>query len=233
MGRKIRRVPMDFDWPLGATYIGFLCPYNGTKCPYCEGKGYSPEARRVSDDWYDTDRTGRQWCHNITQDEVDALLEKGRLIDLTHVFRRPEGWVPNGKPKPTVDEVNAWSRNPTRGGFGHDSINQMICVTARCKRLGIDRLCKKCEGEGHLYLTPEIKALAEAWERVEPPTGEGWQEWETVSEGSPTSPVFATPEELAKHLARGAGMSGGSYERALAFVKEGWAPSFMIVMPAK
>lgn len=34
-------------------------------------------------------------------------------------------------------------------------------------------------------------------EILEPPRGEGWQLWETTSEGSPTSPVFKTAEELA------------------------------------
>ena len=29
-------------------------------------------------------------------------------------------------------------------------------------------------------------------ERREPPIGDGWQVWETVSEGSPVTPVFAT-----------------------------------------
>lgn len=35
------------------------------------------------------------------------------------------------------------------------------------------------------------------WECDEPPTGEGYQLWETTSEGSPTSPVFESAEELA------------------------------------
>jgi len=35
----------------------------------------------------------------------------------------------------------------------------------------------------------------------DPPTGEGWQLWETVSEGSPLTPVCATAEELARYCA--------------------------------
>lgn len=38
---------------------------------------------------------------------------------------------------------------------------------------------------------------ADEWEHEEPPTGAGWQLWETTSEGSPISPVFASAEELA------------------------------------
>lgn len=64
----------------------------------------------------------------------------------------------------------------------------------------------------------------------EPPEGEGWQIWETVSEGSPTSPVFATREELIEHLmTKGAGGVCGpsSREAAERFVETGWAPSFV------
>ena len=65
---------------------------------------------------------------------------------------------------------------------------------------------------------------------IEPPTGEGWQVWETVSEGSPISPVFATPEELARHmtLTRWGADRGTSYEAWLAFITgPGWAPSMV------
>jgi len=58
-----------------------------------------------------------------------------------------------------------------------------------------------------------------------------FQLWETVSEGTPVSPPFATRDELARYLAehgdfwdekRGAG--GWGAERAKAFVLLGWAP---------
>lgn len=35
-------------------------------------------------------------------------------------------------------------------------------------------------------------------ERVGPPTGDGYQLWETTSEGSPISPVFVTLNELCE-----------------------------------
>ncbi len=36
------------------------------------------------------------------------------------------------------------------------------------------------------------------YNRIEPPKGDGYQLWETTSEGSPTSPVFATLEALCE-----------------------------------
>lgn len=67
-----------------------------------------------------------------------------------------------------------------------------------------------------------------------------FQLWETVSEGTPVSPPFATKEELADHLAEhgdggwGASEKGGwGKEMAYKFVMgSGWAPS-MVVMGGK
>lgn len=52
------------------------------------------------------------------------------------------------------------------------------------------------EQEDVQALIEEIKRLHEEWEKFEPPTGEGFQLWETTSEGSPDSPVFETIEAL-------------------------------------
>ena len=45
------------------------------------------------------------------------------------------------------------------------------------------------------YLKEPIAKLKEL---LEPPKGEGYQLWETTSEGSPVSPVFATLDELCE-----------------------------------
>ena len=42
----------------------------------------------------------------------------------------------------------------------------------------------------------------------DPPSGDGYQLWETTSEGSPISPVFETLEELAKWCEDGATIFG-------------------------
>lgn len=54
MGRTLKRVPLDFAWPTGKTWGGYLNPFNAqsTSCDQCEGKGYSPTARLLSDQWY-------------------------------------------------------------------------------------------------------------------------------------------------------------------------------------
>ena len=59
--------------------------------------------------------------------------------------------------------------------------------------------------------------------------------YEDTTEGTPISPAFLTPEELARWLvdngASSFGSSTGSYEGWLAVAQGGWAPS-MIVTPA-
>ena len=62
------------------------------------------------------------------------------------------------------------------------------------KRVPLDfnwPLCQVWQG----YLRPG--RAAKGWQPQEPPVGPGYQLWETTSEGSPMSPVFATLAELA------------------------------------
>lgn len=70
--------------------------------------------------------------------------------------------------------------------------------------------------------------LFEEWydnERYDPPEGEGWQVWETVSEGSPVSPVFASSEELVAWIVS----EGHTPGAAKAFVRIGYVPSMVVV----
>ena len=132
MGREIKRVPLDFDWPVGKIWPG-----------YC-----------IS------------WCESV-DDDCELCKQFMRLIGL----EQTEHGCPN------IPILNV-------------------------------------------------------------PEGEGWQIWETVSEGSPVTPVFATPEELAKWCVENDndngkyGLAGpGSkpdYDGWMCFIKEGWAPSFVM-----
>lgn len=280
MGRELRRVPLDFDWPLKETWAGYLNPFyeRSAECSACGGTGESPIARRMSREWYGNapfdpvaygarpitrnhppiraraelnvkqspgfygtgelavDREAMRlwklwrgmWSHNLIQADVDALIAHGRLMDFTHVPRTAEqheivrakvaaggnSWLPepNGC-IPSADEVNDWSFR----GFGHDSINRSVCVTARAAREDISEaqcVCPSCDGDGRSWPSPEVKTQYETWERSEPPKGDGFQLWQTTSEGSPVSPVFKTLEDLCEWCARNATTFG--YDRASA-----------------
>lgn len=280
MGRELKRVALDFEWPMNKVWEGFLNPYykESYNCPHCDGTGSSPEARRLKDLWYGyipfkpEDRWSRpfvpsdevikalalrnvsdapeyygtgliserseaqrlcdlfnsSWSYHVNSDDVAALVEGGRLVDFTHTWTREEGWKPKEPPYiPTPQEVNEWSVST----MGHDSVNQWIVTGAECKRLGVPELCTHCEGEGTVWLSPEAEQAADEWKPTEPPAGEGYQIWETVSEGSPISPVFATPEALAEYMAgrEWGADKGTSYEAWLAFIRgPGWAPSMVM-----
>lgn len=53
----------------------------------------------------------------------------------------------------------------------------------------------------------------------------GWCMYQTVGEGSPLSPVFPDPEGLVAWLVDS---EGYSWPAAARFVKDGWAPMFMM-----
>ena len=91
MGREIKRVPLDFAWPLHVQWKGYMDPYTSQRCPACDGTGYNPETKHIADNYYQ----GERWCNAITQDEVDALIERGRLRDFTHEFIAGRGLVPS------------------------------------------------------------------------------------------------------------------------------------------
>lgn len=198
---------------------------NVTRAPEFYGSGKMAihiEAIRLCALW------NNSWSHHLNSDDINALVAADRLYDFTHTFDPVNRWKKKDPAYlPTPREVNIWSIS----GLGHDSINQWVCVKAECARKGVSYTCDECGGAGNHWPSPEAKQTYEDWEPTEPPAGDGYQIWETVSEGSPISPVFATPELLAGHMTKtkwGAD-KGTPYETWLAFIRgPGWAPSMVI-----
>jgi hypothetical protein len=238
MSREVKRVPLDFVWPMNKVWQGYLTPdrLHEDKCPDCKN-GYSPEAQHLFDLWYgyvpfepadsgstpltsDTpavrmraernvaqspdyygtgefaiwregERLARLWngmlSHHLTDDDVAALVEAGRLMDFTHTWTKGVGWQPN-EPMvvPSAEQVNNWSLH----GLGHDSLNASVVIGARCKRLGVPEACATCGGHSTVERYPGQRAEAEAWKEL----------WETVSEGSPVTPVFSSADDLVTYL---------------------------------
>lgn len=68
------------------------------RCEDCGYSGYNPETRKISDDWYGNRDPRDRWDAKLTTDEVVALVEEGRLRDLTkgfngHYDRETSQWV--------------------------------------------------------------------------------------------------------------------------------------------
>lgn len=239
MGGEVRRVPVDFDWPIGKIWDGFLMPesLHELNCRACGGEGYGPEARAIARTFYPHQIGGPNadvlaWHDKLGQAEVDNLVAEGRLRTLVNrepTDDNPRDWEWVSVPRAAA-EVNEQNRRP--GLDGHDAINRMILVEFRCKALGIPLRCPDCKGHGSVEVYPGQRADAEQWEETDPPIGDGWQVWETVSEGSPISPVFPDREGLIGWLMSPEYNWGTSRpltrEQAEAFTESGWAPTFIV-----
>lgn len=126
------------------------------ECEVCKGDGYHKNARYVVDGFYQhSSHDGLFWHDKITQDEVQALVDAGRLRDFTH--GKPEGYVP------TAAEVNQAERHPRRGFIGHDGINRSIIIRTRLNRLGIPVECDNCDGNGYVYTSDKPHVSLTLW----------------------------------------------------------------------
>lgn len=128
----------DFTWGLDdlneVVNFYFEVERASKECATCEGNGYHPEAQRVVNTFYaHMNSGGESWKDKITEDELAALVEAGRVPATA-----------------TVDQINAENR-PGARGFGHDAINRSILTEARIERLGLKKHCPTCEGRGSVY----------------------------------------------------------------------------------
>ncbi len=204
LNRNVKRVPLDFSWPLNEVWEGYLNPHDGVKeCPACYGTGYNRATHVISEAFYNLSNREKAWHDKINQDEVQALIDAGRLCDFTHTWSQKDGRVKKDPPCiPTAKEVNTWENS----SIGHDAINRWILIEARAKRLGVYGKCSFCGGDGEIKNKDKEEFLNyENWKPKEPPIGKGLQCWETTSEGSPMSPVFKTLDELCEWLSRNTG----------------------------
>lgn len=225
MGREIKRVALDFDWPIGKVWEGFVNPYYH-KCPQ-DGKtcfrGYTAAAR---------------WLQEI----VGVLLTIGaagsrkdeytraRIATLGFGPRSDDG-TPLLPPQELTDFVTRLVGHEPDTLFGYSTTDQWDVVGKLVEMVGLGArgenglflwgTCPVCRGTG---LDPAYDEQRNAWTPTPPPAGDGWQVWETVSDGSPVSPVFATKEDLVAWLVN---VDGRTRENAEAFVESGWVPSFL------
>jgi len=193
MGREIRRVALDFNWPLNKVWDGFLNPHY-RECPEKCGGGYSVAYRQIAE-------------------------HLNRLVWM----RSPDA--------NTAKVITFLAGREPHGHMGYDSCAAYSAVLKLGEVAGLTgewHTCPTCKGSG---LDPAIKDAYENWEATNPPSGEGWQIWETVSEGSPISPVFSTAEGLIEHLVTIGDGWGHPVSRkaAEAFVNgPGWVPSMVM-----
>lgn len=205
---------MDFDWPRGTTWDGYLQPdeLREDKCPDCEN-GYTDAAEWLQAVAYCISGLADDATDEARGRAMHPYLTPLREISYNHA---------KGRPGPQFAEfVDGIA--PEVGSFMGRDVYRMQAALIAAAGLPQDwGWCPTCKGHATVERYDGQRAEAEAWEPTEPPAGEGWQLWETASEGSPVSPVFATAEELAAWCVDGATIFGshrGTYDQWLAIIK--------------
>jgi hypothetical protein len=202
MGRELRRVPLDFDWPLNKVWQGYVPP-EWRPCP--------------SDDCENGSTVVGAWIEAIAH-LLLMVGEAGITGRSLHPWLEAVPLAPRKKPGPQSAEFSGGlaGRAPA-GPFGHDACDRWAATKAIIKAAGLPDewgTCPTCKGHA---IHPDDLEASETWKGAEPPEGAGYQLWETTSEGSPVSPVFATLDELCEYAA--ANCSTFGHDRASA---EGW-----------
>jgi hypothetical protein len=183
MSRTLKRVPMDFDWPINKVWDGYVMSCF-RKCPDCEN--------------------GSTMAGERLQDLVRLIMLSGEDAQRgeCHPYFNEMGGLhhSNGKvPSKDMLELTVGLAGRDISPFGHDSADRCVAVRKIVEAAGLDPkawgVCPTCKGHA---TDPAVKAECEAWKPTDPPTGEGFQLWENISEGSPQSPVFATLDELCE-----------------------------------
>lgn len=217
MGREARRVPLDFDWPIGEVWEGYLMPDNLSppECDDCDGTGTT---------------SAHQWvaaCASMILLLTDDLRAQEQGRPMHSYFDEFSSVAYGTRPTPDIAELTEGlaGRSGLRG-MGHDALDRWAATDKIIEAAGLDPKawgkCQACAGHGDIEAYPGQRAEAEAWEPTDPPTGEGWQMWQTTSEGSPQTPVFATAEELADYCAETKASWFGSTPAS----REDWLNSF-------
>lgn len=236
MGRELKRVPLDFTHPIDKIWPGYQSP-QWRKCPDCEN-GYTRSGaaletiiRRLMLAGDDSMKRPVDYGGRPTTIPNYPGASRDHYRHWPHPYLVEMGVIDPGD---TMHELTGGlAGRPPRSPFGHDCSDAYQACRKISAAAGLPEdwsTCKTCGGHA---IHPDDFAASEAWESTEPPTGEGYQLWETVSEGSPISPVFDTAEGLAQWLAENPWNTcdrGRTYEQWLAFIRgPGWAPTLVMV----
>lgn len=202
MGRIAMRVPLDFDWPLKEVWGGYLLPdeLREDQCRVCGGRGMTDAAG-----WLEKVAYVIAGLADDAQDEARGRPMHPWLAPLRDVSY---GGTPS-RPGPQFAEFvdGLGSEAGFLGRDVHRVFGTLVKAAGLPEKWG---WCPTCDGHGTVEKYPGQRDEAEVWEPTEPPTGEGWQLWETTSEGSPTSPVFSTAEALAAWCVDGTTIFGAT-----------------------
>lgn len=176
MGREIKRVPVDFDWPFDKVWEGYLRPdrLDGKPCPDCKGgqtyagwwlQALCQRLDMLAADVRDQER-GRPMHPWLANDPYPPTDSTHLFMSATRVLRPSRDWLTLIAGLTRADEDSVGNAFSSRGEY---SLFQAIVKAAGLEHWGG---CETCDGEGTLEVYPGQRAEAEAWEPTEPPAGE-------------------------------------------------------------
>jgi len=174
---SVKRVPLDFDWPVGYVWHGYINPWPGPiDCEKCKGAGCNDETQKLY-------RNFRRWAPRITEEEANLAIKAGLSSkDIEHI------------------------RNRSWESLLDDPLPRSYLTEIRAKITGVWGLCHACNGKQKVpNPNPAVQLLYadvnlfEEWKPIEPLKGEGWQLWQLREEGGfPASEVHKSDTDLAK-----------------------------------
>ncbi len=237
MGRELKRVKMDFSWRVGAVWEGYLNPYSkhARRCESCDGSGTTASYKVLERLIQLLMIAGEDSKHRPSdfnpRRELPINIPTYPGSPYNRLYPHPyliEAGI--NDPGSDLHDLTAKLAGRKTGPFGHDCCDKWSAFRKILKAAGLSKRwgrCKPCNGSGSIWDDPKIKTKHSHWRRKEPPKGKGYQMWETVTEGSPISPVFADPDALAGWLAKN---EGGTFQNWRKTIDAEWVPS-MIATP--
>jgi len=155
-----------------------------------------------------------------TQAQVEQLAAQEAASGSGYWLEEPNGHHPTAEEVNTWslfgmshDSINAWCCMHARAAREGVELTCQACAGSGYLWVDVeyDDLPRLTEGLlkpdailaikpiGKMVPAATVEQLCEEWKDYDPPEGPGFQLWETTSEGSPVSPVFASIEELCEH----------------------------------
>lgn len=189
MGRLLRRVPLDFDWPFDKTWEGYINPHYKA-CPNDDCVHGSTPARAYLEKVI---RLLFMAANDSLRKEENG--ERRWWFGVGHI-----DW-PKQCCTPDMQELveGLAGKREMSSIMGYSGTVEWLFTKNLLAAAGLDvekwGICPTCNGEA---IDPEVQEAYENWEMTDPPKGEGFQLWQNTSEGSPISPVFDTLDKLCE-----------------------------------